>query len=165
MPEEQPVLRSAREHPVGLSEEKKARFRREAEVIARLEHPGLCRIYDADVEADSPWIAMRLIEGEDLAARISRAHTEDEVSRSKEVLPVAPQSKAELHSVLRFFERVARALHAAHEAGVIHRDIKPANILLSCSGEVLLADWLRGVLVFISYQPRPTQGRRGLRSA
>lgn len=124
-----------------ISEEKKARFRREAEVIARLEHPGLCRIYDADVEADSPWIAMRLIEGEDLAARISRAHTEDEVSRSKEVLPVAPQSKAELHSVLRFFERVARALHAAHEAGVIHRDIKPGNLRITPEGEPVILDF------------------------
>ena len=124
-----------------ISEEKKGRFRREAEVIARLEHPGLCRIYDADVEADSPWIAMRLIEGEDLSTRIGRAHTEDEASRSKEVLPVGPQSKAELHCILRFFERVSRAMHAAHEAGVIHRDIKPGNLRITPEGEPVVLDF------------------------
>ncbi len=124
-----------------ISEEKKGRFRREAEVIARLEHPGLCRIYDADVEADSPWIAMRLVEGEDLSTRIKRAHTEDEISRSKEILPVCPQSKAELHCILRFFERVSRAMHAAHEAGVIHRDIKPGNLRITPEGEPVVLDF------------------------
>jgi len=124
-----------------ISEEKKGRFRREAEVIARLEHPGLCRIYDADVDADSPWIAMRLVEGEDLAERIGRAHNEDEASRSKEILPVAPQSKAEVHSILRFFERVARAIHAAHESGVIHRDIKPGNLRITLEGEPVVLDF------------------------
>ena len=124
-----------------ISEDKKGRFRREAEVIARLEHPGLCRIYDADVDADSPWIAMRLVEGEALSARIHRARDEDEDSRSKEVLPVKPVSKPELHRLLRFFERSARALHAAHEAGVIHRDIKPGNLMVTPEGEPVLLDF------------------------
>jgi serine/threonine protein kinase/WD40 repeat protein len=124
-----------------ISEDKKGRFRREAEAIARLEHPGLCRIYDADVDADSPWIAMRLVEGEALSARIHRAKEEEEDSRSKEILPVKPVSKPELHRLLRFFERSARALHAAHEAGVIHRDIKPGNLMVTPEGEPVLLDF------------------------
>ena len=56
-----------------ITEERRRRFRREAESIARLDHPGLAGVHDADVEAEPPWIAMRHVEGQDLARGIASA--------------------------------------------------------------------------------------------
>ncbi len=128
-----------------VTEERRRRFRREAESIARLDHPGLAGVHDADVDAEPPWIAMRYVEGTDLArgievARAARAaggtgggHPDD--------LPLIPGARAELARVLRFFERAARALHAAHEEGLVHRDIKPANLMVAPSGDPVVLDF------------------------
>ncbi|MGD2018075.1 MAG: serine/threonine-protein kinase [Planctomycetota bacterium] len=123
-----------------ITEERRRRFRREAESIARLDHPGLAGVHDADVEAEPPWIAMRHVEGQDLARAIASARERSGPPAADE-LPLVPRDRAELARVLRFFERAARALHAAHEEGLVHRDIKPANLMITPGGEPVVLDF------------------------
>ena len=89
------------------------RFRREAELAARLDHPGLCAVYEADLEGGVPYIVMPHVEGPTLATLLDES------------------SPLEVDYALALVEKVARALHAAHIADVIHRDIKPTNIVVT----------------------------------
>ena len=135
------------------------RFRREAEAASRLDHPGICTIYEAGECQGVPYMAMRYVEGETLSERIQAArgslHAPD---ASADVIPTsgthgpatsAPAQDASdstaardpLRRVLLFFERTARALHVAHEAGLIHRDIKPGNLMVSRGGEPVILDF------------------------
>jgi len=133
-----------------VSQGRRTRFRREAEILARLDHPGICTVLDADLDADTPYIAMRFIEGETLAAALIRVKEE----RERQVTPssrgdsatsasrlLAPRRGLELAETLSFFERCARALHAAHEAGVVHRDVKPGNLMVSTDGSPVILDF------------------------
>jgi len=122
-----------------LSSDRRRRFQREAEVVSRLEHPSICPVYEAQVEHDPPYIAMRAIEGETLASAIARARAGNQ--RADDALPLPPRTPVELRRVLAFFERAARGLHAAHEAGVVHRDIKPGNVMVTRAGEPVLLDF------------------------
>ncbi len=126
-----------------IGEERRARLRREAEVIARLDHPGICAIYDAQIDGESPWLAMRHVEGATLAAVL--AHAKDSrlsgADLPKLVHEWPARTTLDIHALIAFFEKAARALHAAHEAGVIHRDIKPGNIMVSAGGEPVLLDF------------------------
>lgn len=93
------------------------RFQREALAIARLQSPNVVQVYDYGLdESGDPFIAMELLEGQDL-------------SRALERLP--RWSAASFNSILA---QVAKALSLAHAAGVVHRDLKPANIFLARSG-------------------------------
>src|SRR5262245_26962349 len=98
------------------------RFRREAKVIARLEHPNIVPIYASGIDDGIPWMSMRLLSGGSLGALLERSR-----------LPV----ERSLH-ILR---RVADALDYAHARGVVHRDIKPTNILLDDGDHVCVADF------------------------
>ncbi len=128
-----------------LSADRKARLRREAEVISKLEHPGICGIYDAEISGDLAYIAMHYIEGETLGALIARCGRaragEAEPPESEFGRALFPETEAELFCVLEFFERAARALHAAHEVGVVHRDIKPGNLMVTPSGAPVWLDF------------------------
>ena len=99
-----------------------ARFRREAEVLATLNHPGIGAIYGLEKAPDFTALVMELVEGEDLARRISRGPIPID-----EALPIARQ--------------IAEALEAAHEQGIVHRDLKPANIKLRADGTVKVIDF------------------------
>ena len=102
--------------------ERLARFQREAEVLAALNHPHIAAIYDlADVE-NSRVLIMEFVEGESLADRIARG-------------PIP------LKESLEIAKAVAEALEAAHEKGIIHRDLKPANIQLTHDGNVKVLDF------------------------
>src|SRR5262249_29747882 len=92
--------------------QERARFRKEAEAVAELHHPGIVQIYELDECRGLPYFSMELMEGGNLAALLEKG-------------PLAPREAAGL------IEAVARAIHAAHEKGIVHRDLKPANILLS----------------------------------
>jgi formylglycine-generating enzyme required for sulfatase activity/predicted Ser/Thr protein kinase len=101
------------------------RFWREVRAVSRLDHPSLCAVYDAGTEGDLLWIAMRHVEGRTLAARLRD--------------PAA--AREPLATSLELIERAARALHVAHEAGVVHRDVKPGNLMVTAAGEPVLLDF------------------------
>ena len=94
-----------------------ARFQREAEVLAALNHPNIAQIYGIDRGDSGAALAMELVEGLTLADRIATGAIPFE-----EALPIASQ--------------IVDALEAAHERGIVHRDLKPANVLLRPDGVV-----------------------------
>ena len=106
------------------------RFRREMELMQRLDHPGVCRVYAYGEEDGAPYIAMQLVEGPSMAESIAAA-------RRRGDLP----SGADLRAVLECFESLAGALDAAHARGLVHRDVKPANVLLEPDGRPILVDF------------------------
>lgn len=99
------------------------RFRLEAELIARLDHPNIVPVHAVGEHEGMPFFVMKLAAGGSLAQQLT-----DGATRS-------PRDCAAL------MVKVARAVHFAHERGVLHRDLKPANILLETSGEPLVADF------------------------
>ncbi|HYC78913.1 MAG TPA: protein kinase, partial [Planctomycetota bacterium] len=140
------------------------RFRREAEVTSKLDHPGVCAVYEVGEDRGRSYIAMRYVEGETLARKLSTARrVAEETGRTPSMwtpsveAPGAggaaaasdapPPSRADLKRTLRFVEKAARALHAAHEAGVVHRDVKPGNLIVGVDGDPVVLDFgLAGVL-------------------
>ena len=102
--------------------ERLARFQREAEVLATLNHPNIAAIYGLEETDDSKALVMELVEGDDLSLRIAHGAMPIE-----DVLPIARQ--------------IAEALEAAHEQGIIHRDLKPANIKVRVDGTVKVLDF------------------------
>jgi serine/threonine-protein kinase len=102
--------------------ERMARFRREAQVLAALNHANIAAIYEIEDSGTTPALVMELVEGETLAERLTRGPIPLE-----EALPIARQ--------------VADGLECAHEKGITHRDLKPANIKLTPEGNAKLLDF------------------------
>ncbi len=100
-----------------------SRFHREAKIAAGFNQRHLCPVYDVGEIEGVHFLTMPIIEGETLAARIKR---------EQRLTPA---------DAVRLVRTIARALAAAHEAGVIHRDLKPANILLDKNGEPIVTDF------------------------
>jgi serine/threonine protein kinase len=99
-----------------------ARLRREAQVLARLEHPGIVPVHDVGTLPDGrTFYTMKWVQGERLDRALAR--------------PVA------LAERLRTFLRIADAVAFAHAQGVLHRDLKPENVMVGAFGEVLVLDW------------------------
>ncbi len=99
-----------------------ARFEREAQVLASLNHPNIAHIHGIDDSSGAPALVMELVEGPTLADRIAKGPIPLD-----ETLPIAKQ--------------IAEALEAAHEQGIIHRDLKPANIKVRPDGAVKVLDF------------------------
>ncbi|MFL5834369.1 MAG: protein kinase domain-containing protein [Solirubrobacterales bacterium] len=97
-----------------------ARFRREAQVAARLSHPNLVGVYDFSEEGERPYLVMQFVPGENLAAHLERGAAVDCEQLARELL-----------------EAVAHI----HAAGIIHRDIKPGNIVIEPGGTARLIDF------------------------
>jgi len=115
------------------------RFRRETEAASRLDHPGICTVYEAGEAEGRPYIAMRYVAGESLARRIERAKERGGARGDSTSSGSTPRKELEL--TLELFEKTARALHAAHEAGLVHRDVKPGNVMVTDDGEPVILDF------------------------
>ena len=107
---------------VAADAERLARFQREAEVLASLNHPNIAAIYGLERSGGTTALVMELVEGPTLADRIAQGAIPID-----EALPIAKQ--------------IAEALEAAHEQGIIHRDLKPANIKVRTDGTVKVLDF------------------------
>ena len=103
-------------------DEARARFRREARALARMNHPHIAAVHDVIEQDGVDSIVMELVAGESLAAKLRGG-----------ALPVKEATTIALH--------VAEALEEAHEQGVIHRDLKPANVMLTAKGQAKVLDF------------------------
>ena len=133
--------------------ERLARFQREAEVLASLNHPNIAAIHGLEESDGVKALVMELVEGPTLADRIAQG-----AIPLDEALPIARQ--------------IAEALEAAHEQGIIHRDLKPANIKVRADGTVKVldfglakaidqgSDWLRSGIRRDDSRNRPRLRRR-----
>jgi serine/threonine-protein kinase len=102
--------------------ERLARFRREAQVLASLNHPHIAAIYGIEEAAGQQVLVLEFVDGETLAHRLTRG-------------PIA------VEEVLVAARQIAEALEAAHDKGIVHRDLKPANIALTGDGTVKVLDF------------------------
>lgn len=136
----------------------RARFQRELDSAARLQHPGIASMLASGEEHGIPYLAQTWIPGASLEKVLARLRTRaaqeltgvDLMSALGETLPAEAQP-AEFHedafagkwedTVLRLVVQVARALDHAHSRGVLHRDVKPSNIVLEASGRAVLVDF------------------------
>lgn len=108
------------------------RFRREAWVLGRLEHPNIVPIHELGVDdAGRPFYSMKLVKGRTLQAILN-----DLRDAEPETLRTYP-----LSALLGIFLKMCDALAFAHSQGIIHRDLKPENIMVGAFGEVLVMDW------------------------
>ncbi len=133
------------------------RFEREAAVAARLDHPGIAAVYEAGEADGTAFIAMRFVEGRPLSEWIAdgraagrggtvslpgtASDAETAATPSDGARTTGAPGRTAVDRVLRFFEGAARALHHAHEQGLVHRDVKPANLMVARSGEPVLLDF------------------------
>jgi len=104
------------------SKRARARFEREVELAARLEHPHIARVYDAGVADDQPYYAMQLVEGVPLDVYVrGRALGRD--------------------AIVRLMKTVCEAVQHAHQRGIIHRDLKPSNIMVAAGDQPVVLDF------------------------
>lgn len=99
------------------------RFRREAQAIAALNHPGIVTVFDSNEDDDGPYMVLEMVEGETLADKMAAGGTIDAVTATQVV------------------REVATALDYAHESGVVHRDVKPSNIIIDRDGKARITDF------------------------
>ena len=99
-----------------------ARFQREAQLLASLNHPNIAHVHGLEESGGTTALVLELVEGEDLSRRIARG-----------AIPI--------HDALPIAKQIASALEAAHEQGIVHRDLKPGNIKLRPDGTVKVLDF------------------------
>jgi serine/threonine protein kinase len=99
-----------------------ARFRTEVEAIARLQHPNIVQIFEVGEQEGKPFFSLEFCAGGSLERKLGGT-------------PLPPRKAA------RLVETPARAMHAAHQKGVVHRDLKPANVLLAEDGTPKITDF------------------------
>ena len=107
---------------VGADPERTARFKREAQAVAALNHPYIVTIYSVEEADGAPFLTMELVEGQTLAEMI-------------------PAGGLTTDKLLRVAHGIAEALSAAHERGIVHRDLKPGNIMITVDGRVKVLDF------------------------
>lgn len=129
-----------------VSEEKVTRFQREVEAMAKLDHPGILPVYEVGRHHGQPYFSMKLIEQGSLRDQMQKGLWQ----RGPHNLRVWQQRIAAL------IESVARAVHHAHQRGILHRDLKPANILVDDQGQPFVSDF--GLAKFIESGVEQTGG-------
>lgn len=150
------------------SPEMRLRFQREAETASRLSHPGICGVRDFGDFEGLPFIVMDYLRGRPLADILDKAKAEAGIppgggadqgeSDSPTYIVKRPMmgrggaaapagrdvelaSSVAVDDMVRIVEKTARALHVAHEAGLVHRDIKPANVMVGPEGDPVILDF------------------------
>lgn len=103
-------------------ERARERFRREALLAARLSHPGICPVLEVGIDDDVPYLVMPLLAGRTFGAWVR-------------------EQRPERERMLEALEGHARALHAAHQAGLVHRDVTPGNLFVSDEGRAVVLDF------------------------
>ena len=126
-PEREVALKMIRFGPLATAEET-LRFHTEVSAVARLGHPNIVPVFESGEVDGHPYFTMELLSGGSLAERIAGGPTADVSERRGEV-------------AARRIVTVARAVHFAHQHGILHRDLKPSNILLDARGEPHLCDF------------------------
>ena len=102
--------------------ERLARFKREAKVLASLNHPNIASIYGLEQSGSTHFLVLELVDGETLEERIAKGP-----------IPV--------DDAVSLFVQIAEGLEAAHDKGIVHRDLKPANIMIGADGKVKILDF------------------------
>ena len=102
--------------------ERLARFQREAEVLASLNHPHIAQIHGLEKNGERIGLVMELVEGPTLADRIA-------------------QGAIPINETMAIAQQIAQALETAHEQGIVHRDLKPANVKVRDDGTVKVLDF------------------------
>jgi serine/threonine protein kinase/formylglycine-generating enzyme required for sulfatase activity len=109
-----------------LSPPLRRRFQRETEMLARLNHPAIARIYASGIEGDAqggrPWFAMEYVAGRPL-------------------LDHCAAERLSVRARLRLFAEICEGVHSAHEQGIVHRDLKPSNLLVDRDGHPRILDF------------------------
>lgn len=104
-----------------ITDDAKARFLREAQILSRLDHPHICRVHDYLSEGGRDFLVLELIEGKSLRTAI--------------------QAGLERAAAMKIAQQVADVLVATHAAGIVHRDLKPGNIMLTGRGDAKVLDF------------------------
>jgi serine/threonine-protein kinase len=120
--------------PYASDPDRAARFNREAQAVAALNHPNIAAIYDLAEADGTKFLVLELVEGDTLADRVERG-----------AVPV--------DEALAIVAQILEALEAAHERGICHRDLKPANVKLTAGGAVKVLDF--GLAKFLTSGPTP----------
>jgi Tol biopolymer transport system component len=116
--------------------DRRARFEREAQIVASLSHPNIVNVFDTGSRDETLYLVMELLDGETLRARLTR----------DAALPVKKSTD--------YGVQMARGLAAAHDKGLVHRDLKPENVYLLHDGQVKILDF--GLAKAIAWQPGAT---------
>jgi serine/threonine protein kinase len=133
--------------------ERMARFQREAQVLAALNHPNIAAIYGLEESGATHALVMELVEGQTLAERIVGAGLVPAQGR--------PQGSPLRDDALPIARQIAEALEYAHERGIIHRDLKPANIKITPEGTVKVLDFGLAKALETPLTPGPSPQGRG----
>jgi WD40 repeat protein len=118
------------------------RFHIEAEVAASLDHPNIVPLYEVGEHAGQQYFSMKLIEGRSLASLVEGGcGFTTHCPNHREGIPRIPGRRRCCASAARLVAKAARAVHHAHQRGILHRDLKPGNILVDAAGEPHVTDF------------------------